>query len=93
MGSTRSPPLDFDFYDHVHLNVHEQFDHEHVKVVKIPGFPGFFSDICPKFQVFSGFFQNFSNSTFFSLNCQIPGFSKFPGFLATLMHETNKMCL
>ena len=27
---------------------------------------------------------NFSNTKFFCLNCQIPGFSRFPGFLATL---------
>ena len=33
---------------------------------------------------FSFFFQNFSNSKFFSLNCQIPGFSRIPGFLAAL---------
>ena len=39
---------------------------EHVKTVKILGFPGFFSKFL-KFQFF------------FCLNCQIPGFSRYSG--------------
>ena len=52
-----------------------------VKIVKISGFlkifvqnSRFFSKSL-KFEVFPGFF---------CLNCQIPGFSRFPGFLAIL---------
>ena len=46
----------------------------------------FFHDFCTKFQVFQGYFQNFSNSMFFCLNCQIPAYSRlFPVFLVTLL--------
>ena len=44
-----------------------------------------FSDFCSKFKVF---FFNFKFQVFqglFNLNCQIPGFSRILGFLATLI--------
>ena len=50
----------------------QNFTIEHVKIVKIPGF---FSDFCSKFKVFP---------VFFCPNCQIPGFSRTPGKVATL---------
>ena len=57
------------------------FTTEHVKIVKTPGFPRFFSKFL-KFQVFLGYF---------CLNCRIPGFSRFPGKVAILyMIKINK---
>ena len=49
-----------------------------MKVLKIPGF---FSDFCSIFHVFPGFF---------CLNCQIPGFSRIPGKVATLKIKLKK---
>ena len=46
-------------------------------LIKFPGFSRFFS-IFLKFHVFPGYF---------SLNCQIPGFSSFPGKVATLNNK------
>ena len=64
----------FYLYDRF-LESNQNFTTEHVKIDKIQVFPGFFSDICSKFQVFPGYF---------CINCQIPGFSRFPGKEATL---------
>ena len=51
------------------------------QIKKIPGFimifegnSRFFHEFRKKFKVFPGYFQNFSNSRFFFLNCQSPGF-------------------
>ena len=47
-----------------------------LKLLKIPGFLMIFVQN-------SRFFLNFQNFRFFSLNCQIPGFSRYTGLLAT----------
>ena len=52
--------------------LNQNFTAWNVKIVKNSRF---FKDFWSKFQVFPVFFR---------LNCQIPGFSRFPGFLATL---------
>ena len=43
----------------------------------------FFYDFCTKFQVL---FKISQIPGFCCLNCQIPGYSRFPGFLATLLY-------
>ena len=54
------------------------FTTEHVKIVKIPGF---FSDFYSNFRVFFKLSQILG---YFCLNCRIPGFTRFPGKVATL---------
>ena len=51
------------------------FTTEHEKIVIIQGFLSYF---CSKLQVFQGSF---------CLNCQIPGFSRIPGKVATLINR------
>ena len=52
-----------------------------LKLIKIPGFSRFFSKFL-KFQVFPGYV---------CLNCRIPGYSRFPGKVATLSRIKSKM--
>ena len=44
------------------------------RILRLKKSSRFFHDFCAKFQVFPDFFQNFSNSSFFCLNCQILSF-------------------
>ena len=64
----------FYVYDKI-FELNKNFTTENVKILKIPGF------------LFKppGFFQNFLNFRLFCLNCQIPGFSRIPGKVATLL--------
>ena len=53
----------------------QNFTAKHVKVVKNTRF---FKAFCSKFHIFPGYF---------CLNCQISGFSRFPGKVATLLNR------
>ena len=57
------------------------------KYVNTSGFPGFLMIFVESFRFFEDLFKIFQTqgfSKFFCLNCQIPGFSRFPGKVAIL---------
>ena len=60
------------------------FDTFHVKNLKFQDYKWF----CPKLQVFFKKFLQFQ--VFFCLNCQILGFYRIPGLIATVIYPSNK---